>query len=215
MVVDHASIAAVLLAGGQSRRMGGGDKGLLMLSGTPMLGHVLARLWPQVAALAINANGDPKRFAAFALPVVADTVQGYAGPLAGIHAGMRWAAQHVPGAQWIATASSDVPFLPLDLVARLAAAMTGHSEGGIAIASSGGRAHPVIGLWPVALADALESAIRAGEFRVGHWARAQGAIEVDFPAVEVAGRGVDPFFNANTPQDLDEARAILAQMASA
>lgn len=209
MVMDRASIAAVVLAGGKSRRMGGGDKGLLMLADAPMLGHVLTRLRPQVARLAINANGAPDRFLAFGLPVITDIIEGFAGPLAGVHAGLHWASQLVPPARWIATVSSDVPFLPPDLVSRLAAVLAARPETGIAIARSHGREHPVIGLWPVALANALEAAIRSGEFRVGHWAHGHGAIVVDFPAVEIAGRAVDPFFNANTPEELDRARSIL------
>ena len=119
----------------------------------------------------------------------------------------------MPPAGWIVTTSSDAPFLSADLVTRLAAGLAAEPDARIAIARSNGRAHPVIGLWPVSLADTLEGAVRAGEFRVGHWAKTHGAIEVDFPAVEIGGRTVDPFFNANTPEDLDEARTILARTA--
>lgn len=210
MAVDRTSIAGVVLAGGRSRRMGGGDKGLLVLSGKPMLGHVIARLQPQVVALAINANGDPARFERFGLPVVPDLIAGHAGPLAGVHAAMRWAEREVPGARWIATASSDVPLLPEDLVLRLAQAIAASGSETIAIAMSDGRAHPVVGLWPLGHAGKLEAAVRTGEYRVGHWARVQGAVEVDFPMLEIAGKAVDPFFNVNTPADAAEAERIVA-----
>jgi molybdopterin-guanine dinucleotide biosynthesis protein A len=213
MAVDRASIAGVVLAGGRSRRMGGGDKGLLVLSGTPMLGHVIARLKPQVAALAINANGDPARFAAFGLPVIPDLIAGHAGPLAGVHAAMRWAGRDVPGARWIATASGDVPLLPEDLVGHFVQAIAAAGSETIVVARSGGRTHPVIGLWPIRLADRLEDALRTGEFKVGHWARSHGAIEVDFPMLRSTGGAVDPFFNVNTPEELDEIRRILMRAA--
>ena len=153
----RGDITGIILAGGQSRRMGGGDKGLLEVAGRPMLGHVIERLAPQIGRMAINANGDPARFARFGLPVVPDTIDGFVGPLAGVLAGMRWAAANTPEARWIASMSSDAPLLPLDVVARLAAAISTRADA-IAIARSGGELHPVIGLWPVALADDLDTA---------------------------------------------------------
>ena len=201
----------VVLAGGQSRRMGGGDKGLLDLDGRSMLARVIAALGPQVRTLVINANGDPARFAEFGLAVVPDTVDGFVGPLAGVLAGQRWAAIHAPDATHIATASADAPFLPDDLVARLAAAIMNRPTA-IAIARSGGELHPVIGLWPVHLADDLEAALTAGARKVLAWTDRHGTVAVDFPFLDVAGEQIDPFFNANTPTELDEARRILAVM---
>lgn len=201
-------VAGILLAGGQSRRMGGGDKGLLELAGKSMLQRVIERMHPQVKALAINANGDPARFAAFGLPVFADTVGEQPGPLAGVLAGMRWAGEHVPEARWIATVSTDAPFLPADLVARLKAAVQAQ-PGAIAIARSAGNLHPVIGLWPINLADDLEEALGDGIRKVLRWTDRHGTVAVDFDFSELSGRSIDPFFNANTPAELDEARALL------
>jgi molybdenum cofactor guanylyltransferase len=207
-----SQITGVLLAGGQSRRMfeeagTPGDKGLLDIAGKPMLGHVIACLRPQVSALVINANGDPARFAAFDLPVCADTITGHVGPLAGVLAGMRWSALNVPFATHIATVSTDAPFLPTDLVARLSADLDGNT---IALAASGGELHPVIGLWPVHLADDLELQLKNGVRKVLAWTDRHGTKIEEFALRMVAGRTIDPFFNANTPQELDEARALLA-----
>lgn len=198
-------ITGLILAGGRSQRMGGGDKTLLTLSGTPMLAHVLERFAPQVGALAINANGDPARFAAFGRPVIADAVPDFAGPLAGVLAGLRWSASADPVATRMATVSGDTPFLPPDLVTRLA---TATSKNGIALAASGGNIHPVIGLWPIALAEDLAASLAAGTRKVQSWAAGHGATVVDFPFVEIGGRSIDPFFNANTPEDFDEARRL-------
>jgi molybdopterin-guanine dinucleotide biosynthesis protein A len=203
------AVTGVILAGGQSRRMGGGDKGLLELAGRPMLAHVIERLAPQVGRLVINANGDPARFAGLGLPVVADTIPDFAGPLAGVLAGMRWSNAHAPAARWIATAAGDAPLLPTDLVARFLAA-EGDRPGSIALAQSGGELHPVIGLWPVALADDLEARLAAGVRKVLAWTDRHGTVPVPFAMVEVGGTELDPFFNANTPQELDALRAALA-----
>lgn len=211
MDVATQAITGLILAGGQSRRMGGGDKGLLDLGGRPMLQHVIGRLAPQVGRVVINANGDPARFAAFGLPVVADTISGFVGPLAGILAGLRWSQENAPEATHVASVSADAPFLPLDLVARLRSrladegAVTGAK---IALAASGDEVHPVIGLWPVALADDLEAALGAGVRKVLAWTDRHGTLPVTFPFLAVDGRQIDPFFNANTPEDLDEARAL-------
>jgi molybdenum cofactor guanylyltransferase len=199
-------ITGVILAGGLSRRMGGGDKGLLELGGQTMLGRVIARLRPQVAAMAINANGDPARFAIFGLPVVADTIGGFVGPLAGVLAGMRWSQANTAEARWVATVSSDAPFLPSDLVRRLRAAARDTS---IALARSGGSLHPVIGLWPVALAEDLEQQLSQGVRKVLSWTDRHGTIAVDFEPMDIGGRVVDPFFNANTPEELAEARMLV------
>ncbi len=209
-------VTGLLLAGGQSRRMGAafssgtGDKGLLDLSGKPMLGHVIERLRPQVDAMVINANGDPGRFSAFGLPVVADTIEGFAGPLAGILAGLRWSAANAPEATHVVSVSTDAPFLPGDLVRRLRDGLAGHSRQ-IALARSNGELHPVIGMWPVALADDLDAALKAGTRKVLAWTDRHGTIPVDFEPIVLKGRAVDPFFNANTPEELAEARALLSR----
>jgi molybdopterin-guanine dinucleotide biosynthesis protein A len=202
-------VVGVILAGGLARRMGGGDKCLQLLGGRPLLDHVIARARPQVATLVLNANGDPARFAAFGLPVVPDSVEGFAGPLAGVLAGMDWALAQVPGARWIATFASDTPFFPLDLVSRLHEAVL-RQGARIACASSGGRPHPVFGLWPVDLRDALERAMREEGLRkidlfTARWPLAT----VDWP-----DQPFDPFFNANRPDDLERAQELLARVAS-
>jgi molybdenum cofactor guanylyltransferase len=209
MVNDPARlVTGVLLAGGLSRRMGGGDKCLRDLAGRPMLGHVIERLAPQVGAMVINANGDPGRFGPFGLSVVADTVGGFAGPLAGVLAGMRWSATSAPEAPWIVTVSTDAPFLPLDLTRRLLAAADDPQT--IALAASGGEVHPVIGLWPVALADDLEEQLKAGVRKVLHWTDRHRSAVVEFPFLRFHGRMIDPFFNANTPDQLAAAERLAA-----
>ena len=211
----HASaITGVVLAGGLSRRMGGGDKGLLELAGRPMLAHVVCRLRPQVGAMVVNANGDPARFAPLGLPVVPDTIAGFVGPLAGVLAGMRWSAANAPEARWIVTAAGDAPLLPSDLAARLMQAVEDR-PGAIALAQSHGELHPVIGLWPVALAQDLEEQLRGGARKVVHWTDRHGTVPVPFPPARVCGLDIDPFFNANTPQELDQLRTMLAKTATA
>jgi molybdopterin-guanine dinucleotide biosynthesis protein A len=212
MNCSDSQVTGVVLAGGQSRRMGGGDKGLLELAGKPMLAHVIERLAPQVGRLAINANGDPARFASLGRPVVADTVADFAGPLAGVLAGMRWSRANTPAARWIATAAGDAPLLPTDLVARALAALRDR-PGGIALAQSGGELHPVIGLWPVELADDLEAQLRVGVRKVLAWTDRHGTVPVPFAMLRVGGAELDPFFNANTPQELKALRAMLAETA--
>jgi len=199
------TIAGVLLAGGQSQRMGGGDKSLRLLAGKPILAHVIERAEPQVAALVLNANGDPARFAGFGLPVIADDIAGFAGPLAGVLAGLDWAAAHLPAATHVASFATDAPFLPRDLVAAL---REGMREGGyqLACAASDGRAHPVFGLWPVSLRDDLRHALVGGLRKVDQWTGRYRLIEVEFPAAPV-----DPFFNANRPEDLAEAERLVSR----
>jgi molybdopterin-guanine dinucleotide biosynthesis protein A len=199
----------VLLAGGQARRMGGGDKCLRPLGEATILDHVIERARPQVAALVLNANGDPARFARFGLPVVADVVAGFAGPLAGVLSGMAWARAQRPDCPWIATIATDTPFFPTDLVARLLAAVQ-REAADLACAASGGRAHPVFGLWPVRLADDLRAAMVEEELRkVDVWTARHRLVEVAF-----ASDPIDPFFNANRPEDLAEAERLLARMTS-
>jgi molybdopterin-guanine dinucleotide biosynthesis protein A len=198
-------VAGILLAGGQSRRMGGGDKCLRPLGGRPILERILERAAPQVSPLVINANGDPQRFAAFGVPVVADTVEGFVGPLAGVLAGMEWAAANAPQCGWIATFATDAPFLPKDLVERLSEAIAG-GAGDMACASSGGRRHPVFGLWPVALCGELRAAlVDRGVRKVDDWTEGYNRREVEF-AVDA----IDPFFNVNRPEDLATAESLLA-----
>ncbi len=193
----------VILAGGLSRRMGGGDKALALLAGRPLLAHVAERLAPQCAGLAVNANGDPGRFAGSGLAVLPDGVAGWPGPLAGVLAAMDHAA--AAGAEWVATAPADTPFLPRDLVARLAAASG--PAGAVAASGSGGSRvlHPVCGLWPVARRQALRAALAAGLRRVTEWTAAEGMAAAVFPG------GGEAFFNVNTPADLAAAEAMLAR----
>ncbi len=206
-------VAGVILAGGLSRRMGGGDKALRSLAGRPVLAHVVARARPQVAALVLNANGDPGRFADFGLPVAPDIVEGFAGPLAGILTGLAWAEAAVPGCKWLASFACDAPFLPEDLVARMLAAV--EAEGAdLACAASRGRTHPVFGLWPLRLRTDLEAAMREEEIRkVDRWTARHRLATVDFPGVETAEGPLDPFFNANRPEDLDEAARLATLLA--
>lgn len=199
------SVAGVLLAGGLSRRMGGGDKCLRMLGGRTVLDRIVDRVRPQVRHLVLNANGDPSRFADTGLPVVADTVEGYAGPLAGVLAGLEWTAQNHPDCRWVASFPTDAPFLPRDLVPRLMAQMTA-SGSDMACAVSDGRAHPVVGLWPVRLADDLRRAMVEEELRkVDIWTGRYRLEQVAFPASPI-----DPFFNTNRPEDLERAERLLA-----
>jgi molybdenum cofactor guanylyltransferase len=198
------TIAGVILAGGLARRMGGGDKGARLLAGRPILAWVIERARPQVAALALNANGDAARFASFRLPVVADSVEGFAGPLAGVLAGLDWAAEAVAGATHVASFATDAPFLPRDLVARLAAAVAAGAD--LACAASDGRDHPVFGLWPLALREALRQAVRdEGVRKVDQWTGRYRLATVEFPIAPV-----DPFFNANHPDDLAAAEQLVA-----
>jgi molybdopterin-guanine dinucleotide biosynthesis protein A len=212
-VTSTSPIAGIILAGGLATRMGGGDKPLIEVAGRPMLDHVVERLTPQVALLAINANGDPARFAAYRLPVVADPVAGNVGPLAGILAGMRWTAREVPDARFLASVAGDTPFFPRDLVARLGEGC-GRDEGTIALAASAAGVHPVFGLWPVALADDLEAFLEAGESRkILAFADRYLRLNVPFDSLMVDGEEIDPFFNVNTPEDAKAADAIARGLA--
>ncbi len=197
-------IAGVLLAGGQSRRMGGGDKSLRELAGRTLLARIVERVRPQVGALMLNANGDPARFQAFGLPVAADAVGGFAGPLAGVLTGLEWALAHVPDAAFVATFACDAPFVPEDLVARLARAMA-DEDADMACAVSNGRDHPVFGLWPVRLAGDLRHALVEQDIRkVDVWTARYRLARVTF-----AADPLDPFFNVNRPEDFTAAEALL------
>ncbi|MFO1104412.1 MAG: molybdenum cofactor guanylyltransferase MobA [Methylocystis sp.] len=191
----------VILAGGLARRMGGGDKPLAEIAGRPILRHVIDRLTPQCAALAINANGDPARFSAFGLPVVADSVEGFAGPLAGVLAGMDFAAAR--GAADVLSAPGDTPFLPADLLSRLDASRT-HAGARIAVAASNARTHHAVALWPVALREELRRAlVEEGERKVSSFIARFANVVVDWRT-----EPYDPFFNVNRPEDLARAGAI-------
>jgi molybdopterin-guanine dinucleotide biosynthesis protein A len=203
--------AAVVLAGGLSRRMGGNEKSLVMLGKRPLIAHVLGRLAAQTADIAISANDDPVRFADFGRPVLADTIEGHLGPLAGLLAGMTWAKGI--GSRQIVSAPTDCPFLPSDLISRLARA-SAHGSDAPVLAASGGRRHPVVGLWPVALAGRLLDFLASGaKPRVADFADACGATTADFPLITLPGRTVDPFFNVNTPEDLADAEALVQDAA--
>jgi molybdenum cofactor guanylyltransferase len=200
-VTRSRRVAGVILAGGQSRRMGGGDKCLADLGGRSLLARVIARLEAQTGLIAINANGDPVRFARFGLPILADSVAGQPGPLAGILAGLDWAAGQ--GIGRIVTVAADTPFFPADLAGQL---LDLADAAPIVLAETGGRVHPVFGLWPVGLREGLRADLAAGARRVGAWAEARGCVHARFPAPG----GLDPFFNINTPEDLAAARAHLS-----
>jgi molybdopterin-guanine dinucleotide biosynthesis protein A len=198
-------IVGLLLAGGQSRRMGGGDKALRLIGGVPLLDRVIERMRPQVETLVLNANGDPGRFASFGLPVVPDSVPDYAGPLAGVLAGLDWTAEHCPDCAYVVSVATDAPFLPRDLVSRLVRGME-NSAADLACAASGGQPHPVIGLWPVRLREDLRRAVADETIRkVDVWTARHRLTIVPFPS-----EPLDPFFNANRPEDLTTAAALLA-----
>ena len=200
------AVLGVVLAGGLARRMGGGDKGLLTVGGQTLLARVIERLRPQVAGLALNANGDPVRFEAFGLPVLADSVDGYPGPLAGVLAGMDWAAEK--GVDHIVTVAADTPFFPCDLVPKLQLSAERNGQP-IALAATpdperGAVRHPTFGLWPVAFRDDLRQALEDGLRKVVLWTDKHGTAAALFPADPF-----DPFFNVNTPEDLARAEALL------
>ncbi len=205
MTSHNRDPSGVVLAGGRARRMGGGDKALREIGGRTILARVIARLEPQCECLAINANGDPRRFASFRLPVIADSVKDFPGPLAGILAALDWAAADRPNAAWVLSAPADCPFLPRDLVARLSQALiTENAE--FAVAASKARSHPVVGLWRVASREALRRALAVeGLRKVSQWtARFRGA------TVEWPSEPLDPFFNVNTVDDLAAAERLAA-----
>ena len=198
-------IAGLLLAGGRARRMGGGDKCLRELGGKTLLARAIARLAPQVGPLLLNAHGDPARFAEYGLPVIPDVIEGFAGPLAGILTGLEWARDHAPDCPWVISAPTDAPFLPADLVASMKQAVD-EIGADLACAMSQTRSHPVVGLWPVRLAGALREALIDEDIRkINIWPARYRLATVEFPADPV-----DPFFNANRPEDIAEAERLLA-----
>ncbi|VAV92790.1 Molybdenum cofactor guanylyltransferase [hydrothermal vent metagenome] len=205
----NSNITCVILAGGLARRMGNIDKAFVELDSKPMLTHVIDRIAPQNPSIIINANGDPARFANWQLPVIADTIDGFPGPLAGVLAAMEWAKEHRPEKQWpekqwIVSIPVDTPFTPDDLVARFAAAIK-ENQADLACAKTNGRAHPVVGMWPVALADNLRQAMTHENIRkVDLWTARFKLVQVEFET-----EPVDPFFNINRPQDIEKAEQIL------
>jgi molybdenum cofactor guanylyltransferase len=203
-MTERPPILGLLLAGGLARRMGGGDKPLKTLAGRAILDHVIARLRPQCGELVLNANGDPARFAPWGLPVVADSVPEHPGPLAGILAGLDFAAQHRPAVSHVISVAADTPFIPRDLVRRLTEAAAGDGVP-MACAASGGWTHPVIGLWPVSIRAALRTALTVdGERKIDRFTARFGCASVEWPM-----EPVDPFFNANEPTDIEQAEALL------
>jgi molybdopterin-guanine dinucleotide biosynthesis protein A len=198
-------IPGVLLAGGLARRMGGGDKPMRTIGGKTILERVIARLAPQCDGLVLNANGDPTRFAAFGLPVIADDVADFPGPLAGILAALDWMAANRPDVKCVLSAAADCPFLPRDLVVRLEQARAAESAE-LAVAASDGQTHPVVGLWSVALRDELRHALVKEDIRkIDRWTARYPLATVTWPVTPL-----DPFFNANTVDDIAEAERLAA-----
>ena len=198
-------IPGVLLAGGLARRMGGGDKPMRTIAGKTILERVIARLSPQCDGLVLNANGEPSRFASFGLPVIADTVADFPGPLAGILAALDWMAEHRPEVKFVLSAAADCPFLPPDLVARLEEARAAQNAE-LAVAASNGQTHPVIGLWSVRLRNELRHALVKEDIRkIDRWTARYPLATVTWPTAPL-----DPFFNANTREDIAEADRLAA-----
>jgi len=209
MTTEIATLGLVL-AGGLARRMGGGDKPRTTIGGQSILSRVIDRITPQCTRLILNANGDPARFADTGLPVISDDVPDFAGPLAGVLAGLDWAAANALGTEYVASVPGDCPFLPRDLIARLHQARV---EAGrpLACARSGEWRHPVVAIWPVALRDDLRRAVREeGLRKIEIWTARHGIALVDWPA-----EPVDPFFNVNTPEDIAAAERLAAQFPDA
>lgn len=203
-----SSVAGVILAGGQSRRMGGGDKCLRPLGGRPILAQIIERAASQVGPLVLNANGDPERFADYTLPVAPDVIEGFAGPLAGILTGMDWVATQAPQAQWMASFASDAPFFPENMVTVMldVAEKIGAN---LACAVSNERSHPVFGLWSMSLREDLRKAVvEEGLRKVDLWTARHQLVSVPFEAVQTGHGALDPFFNTNRPDDLVEAEAF-------
>lgn len=199
----------VVLAGGLSRRMGGSDKALLILEERPLVAHVVERLAPQCESVILNANGDPSRFGSVCLPIVPDTIADHHGPLAGILTALEWCSAHRPDIAWVVSAPADTPFIPRDLVPRL---HVERRETGklIACATSGSQPHFAVGLWPVALRHDLRQAlVEEGMRSIRHWLSRH-----DYATASWEVGAVDPFYNINTPEDLDRAKTLARQESS-
>jgi molybdopterin-guanine dinucleotide biosynthesis protein A len=206
MTTEYPATLGLVLAGGLARRMGGGDKALLAVGRETILDRVVARFGPQCTGLLLNANGDPARFARFGLPVVADNIPDFAGPLAGILAGLDWLAANEPRLEWMASVPGDCPFVPRNLVPRLHQTRTAEGTP-LACAKSGDWRHPVAGLWPVALRSDLRRALtEEGLHKIEVWTGRHGVAIAEWP-----DKPVDPFFNVNRPEDLANAEALAAQ----
>ncbi|WP_414641523.1 molybdenum cofactor guanylyltransferase MobA [Bradyrhizobium sp.] len=203
VTAETPAIPGLLLAGGLARRMGGGDKPMRQIAGRTILDRVIARLKPQCDGLVLNANGDATRFASFGLPVIADGIKNFPGPLAGILAGLDWLADHRPDVSWMLSAAADCPFLPRDLVERLHRARA-QQDAQLAVAASGGQSHPVIGLWSVGLREELRHALVVEDIRkIDRWTARYKLATVSWPI-----EPLDPFFNANTLDDIAEAERL-------
>jgi len=202
----RADTVGVILAGGQARRMGGGDKALIKLGGDTLLARAIARAKPQVQDLILNANGDPARFAAYGLPVIADRVQGFLGPLAGILAGFEWMRANRPGARWLASFACDTPFFPTDLVSRLVK-LADDTASWVAVAETAGQEHYIFAVWSAKIAETSESVlVKGGHRKMENWIATFPHRSLSFP-VET----VDPFMNVNTPDELAFAEDLIAQ----
>ena len=211
-MTEGAAVAGVVMAGGLSRRMGGGDKGLRLLAGRSIIERVIERARPQVGPLVLNANGDPARFEAFGLPVAADVVEGFAGPLAGVLTGLDWVSRNAPDCTWLASFACDAPFLPRDLVRRMLDAVSAE-DADLACAASEGRAHPVFGLWPLRLKDDLARFLgEEGGRKVDVWTGRYRLATVTFESLATDAGPLDPFFNANRPEDLAAAERFAAAL---
>ncbi len=207
-MIARQAIAGVILAGGLSRRMGGTDKAMVALDGVALVTHARNRLAPQVARIVVSANGDHSRFEPFCLPVIGDAVPSHAGPLAGIHSAFGWARENLPGATHVLSVAADTPFFPADLAKRLGDAASDPQA--LAVAESGGRVHPVFGLWPLTLEQDLEEWLAAGNRKVMDFVTRHRGQEVAFPPIQASAETVDPFFNINTPEDLDRAQMLVS-----
>lgn len=206
MTTDHPPTLGLVLAGGLARRMGGGDKAFIEIGNAPILDRVLTRLRPQCAGVVLNANGDPRRFASYGLPVIPDDVPDFARPLAGILAALDWAAANMSAIQWVISVPGDAPFLPSDLVDRLHAARIAEGRM-LACAKSGDWRHPVAALWPVSLrADLRHALVKEDLHKIEIWTGRHGIAIAEWPDAPV-----DPFFNVNTPEDRERANALVKQ----
>jgi len=200
-MTNSPEVVAVILAGGEARRMGGGDKVLMSIGGQPLLSHVLARLTPQCEHIFLNANGDPDRFKPYHLPVIPDSVTGQLGPLAGILSGLDAAAIHYPSCQYVLSLAGDSPFIPVDMLARMMGLADGQN---IVRASSGGRVHPVFALWPISIrADLRDQLVNHDIRKIDRFTASYDVVDCDFVGIP------DPFFNINRPEDKAEAERSL------
>lgn len=208
--INSANLLAVILAGGTSRRMGGGDKFLRPIAGTTMLDLVVNRIKPQVEQLVISANGDISALEKHGLPVIKDPIDGFVGPLAGILAGFHWAKENSPETSHIITIAADTPFFPTDY----AKAMLDHANRGntdrIILAKSQGRFHPIFGLWPISLAEDLENSLNDGMRKIRAWTGTHNETSLEFQDITINSTSIDPFFNVNEPGDLEICERLLS-----